>query len=397
VRGVLKNIKKFFKRDRLDILMVHFSDPRSDPPEINAYKILTKNGYSVEEICIRARNIPLVEEKGRFIMIGERRGPRFNYILYPWFALYTICYLIFKRPKVIIAYETFAFMPAFIVSIILQKPLIYHIHDMVTKEKLGLSGSLLYSFELKFVKYVAVLSMPDKNRMEIYLEECKISKQPLIINNAAPINLLSPSPKPIKEWLKSKGYRLSYVIFRHGGMGDDQSIIEAILSLKYLPSNVGLVLTGYSSDEFLKRINKTIDKNKLKDRVVILGMILWERLISFLPTVDVGLGIVKPTNSINKRFYGPGSNKISEFIAAGIPVIVNSTKEMHELNKKIGSFVFADPYSPKSIARAIKEVIDNPEKAKRLRENAKRAFETFYNFEYQFKPVLKEIKKWVKR
>ena len=166
--------------------------------------------------------------------------------------------------------------------------------------------------------------------------------------------------------------------------------------MEHLPEEAGLVLAGYSNREYLEKIKQLILQKNLEKRVFLLGILQRKDILGLLPSVDIGLALYKPT-SINKRFYGTGAVKLAEYIASGIPSVVNDNKMMRELNKKVGAFVFANPYSPESIANAVKEVINNPGKAKKLGQNARKAFETFYNFEYQFEPVLREIERWIGR
>lgn len=396
MRGVLKNIKKFFKRDRLDILTVHYTDPRFYPTEISTYNILTDKGFSVEEICISDKEIPPIKDKVEFIIIGERKGPRFNYILYPIFAVYTIIYSVIKRPKLIIAYETFSFMPAFISSLLIQKPILFHIHDLQSGKNLGLLGNLLHSFELKFVKYTSLLSMPEKNRMSFYQKITTLPKKRFIVYNAVDWRQITDTNESLKERMRKEGYNFEYIVFRHGGFGNNHSIKETVIASKFLSADVGFVFAGYCYGGYRCEVEELIERECLQNRVLFLGLLPRDEILKFLPSINLGLAVYKPLG-INSKFYSTGSVKLAEYIAYGIPAVVNDNKIMRELNEKVGSFVFADPYSPESIASAVREVIDNPEKAKKLRENARRAFETFYNFEYQFEPVLKEIQKWIRK
>ncbi len=288
-------------------------------------------------------------------------------------------------------------MPSFIASRILNIPLIYHIHDVSDRKGMGFLGKIIDSFEKRYLRYSYILSMPNKERLEYYSifkklpeKTCEILNSVSIeedFNKESRILKLANEKKNIKKW-----------IVRTGGLGDDQCIKETIIALNYLPESVGLALAGPITRDFKEELIDLIEKNNLKERVILFEHIPRDEVLGFLKYASLGISLYKPFHKyFDINLLYPCPTKLAECIASGIPAVVNDNEYFRRLNEKVKSFVFADPYSPESIANAIREVIENPEKERILKENAKNAYKNFYNFEYQFEPVLREIEKWIKR
>ncbi len=391
--NILEFLKILLKKERIDILLTHYTDPRSYPTELYTINILRKEGFNVKEICIEVKSSYGDIDKSVFIFTGKRKG-KFHYLYtYPIFCITIFLYTLLKRPKLIFAYETFAFMPSFITAKIFNIPIIYHIHDIFQKKGLGIFGLILKSFENKFIKFSNIISMPNKNRIEYYENISKLPEKKYVIFNAISIKEDLFKKNKLKN-ITGKKNNIKKWIVKTGGLGDDQCIKELILSLKYLPDEIGIILAGRIKDDFKQEIEVLLRKKEYSGRVIFFNYVPREEILGFLRKGFIGVSLYKPEN-INNEF--PAPMKLAEFIAAGIPAVVNDSEYFRELNKKVGSFVFADPYSPESIAKAILKVYKDKKLEKKLRENSKKAYKTFYNFEYQFEPVLKEIKKWVKK
>jgi len=385
-------MKELLKKERIDILITHFTDPRDYPTEINTLRIFKENNIKFKEICIKEEKVR-EEVDFDFIFVGKRNN-RFYYLyLYPLFCLIIFLFGMIKRPKVIIAYDLLAFFPSFIVSKFFNIPFLYHIHDIGEKNNAGFLGKMIFSFEMKFIKYIDILSMPSDKIFNLYEVGRKLpEKKFTVINTVSKYQNLN-YPSRIKEIIK-KYKNIKKWIVRTGGLGDDQCIKEIILSLIYLPEDIGLILAGSIEDDFKEEIENLIKEKKLEKRVILLEFIPRKEVLGFLKNAFVGISLYKP---VHINWLYPAPIKLSEYIATGIPAIVNDNEYFRVLNEKVGSFLFADPYSPKSIADAIMKIYKDKKLEKRLKENAKNSFKEFYNFEHQFEPVLKEIKRWIER
>ena len=378
------------------ILIIQLANSEKYPPVAQMYHLLKGRGYDVKIFCVKdGEGFGMIQED--IVYLGKTSRTRIlNRISFSTFYILSYLRGLIYRPHLVIVVDFKAVLAGLALAKILSVPLIYYCLDIGVKNELMGIQKLLLSIERNFSKYFNLIIFPEENMAKFFRRETGIRQKIMVVYNAVSKNTIPSREISLKSILAEKGYTFKWIIFRHGGIGDNHCMEESILAMEHLPKEAGLVLAGYSNEEYLKKIKQLILQRNLEKRVLLLGILQRKEILELLPSVDIGLALYKPT-SINKKFYGTGAVKLAEYIASGIPSVVNDNKIMRELNKKVGSFVFANPYSPESIANAVKEVINNPGKAKKLGQNARRAFETFYNFEYQFEPVLREIERWIGR
>ena len=376
------------------VLIIQLENSDNYPTVAQMYHILKGRGYDVKIFCVKdGEGFGMIQED--IVYLGKSSRNRIlNWIWFSTFFIISFFKGLIYRPHLVIVVDFKAVLGGLALAKTLSVPLIYYCLDIGVKNELVGIQKLLLSFERRFSKYFNLIIFPEENRAKFFRRMTGIRQKIMVVYNAVSKNTIPFRKTSLKNILAEKGFNFRWIVFRHGGIGEDQCIEESILAMEHLPVEAGLVIVGYSNEEYLEKIKQLILQKNLEKRVFLLGILQRKDILGLLPSVDIGLALYKPT-SINKRFYGTGAVKLAEYIASGIPSVVNDNKMMRELNKKVGAFVFANPYSPESIANAVKEVISNPQKAKKLGQNTRKAFETFYNFEYQFEPVLREIERWI--
>ena len=81
-------------------------------------------------------------------------------------------------------------------------------------------------------------------------------------------------------------------------------------------------------------------------------------------------------------------NKMFEYMSAGIPVIASDFARWREVIDEKDCGLCVDPLDSLAIARAIDELIINPDKAQRMGENGRSAVESQYNWPAEEKKLL---------
>jgi len=322
---------------------------------------------------------------------NENHSGFHQYLDYLNFSLHVFINTLRFAPSLILAVDHHAFIPAAVISKLFSVPLILWKLE-ISGERGSFFERLLFILEKNFAKYTKASVFPNKERMKDFLKHSRLKKTYIVFNSVS-----KEYVGKVKQEKNTESSKKGFLVVRQGGIGNDHSILETIMALTILPKNVRFIIIGYCRDsKFLGKMKDKIREHKIEDRIEIILNLDRVKILSILKKSNIGVVLYKPVSKTT-QLSGTSSMKLAEYIASGIPAVVNNNQIMRDLNKKVGSFVFADPYSPESIANAIKEVIYNPDKTRKLRKNAKRAFETFYNFEYQFNPVLKEIEKWTKK
>jgi len=73
-------------------------------------------------------------------------------------------------------------------------------------------------------------------------------------------------------------------------------------------------------------------------------------------------------------------NKMFEYMAAGLPVIASNFPLWRDIIEGNGCGIMVDPKSPEEIAKAVEYLIDNPQEAKVMGENGRKAVEEKYSW-----------------
>jgi glycosyltransferase involved in cell wall biosynthesis len=98
---------------------------------------------------------------------------------------------------------------------------------------------------------------------------------------------------------------------------------------------------------------------------------------------------ISPNLRVKQQIRG-AHNKIYEFMAAGLPIILSDLPRQVEVVGGSDCGILAQPEDTDSFVRAIVELVDNPIRGKQLGMHGQRAFRERYSWESQM-PTLLEL------
>jgi glycosyltransferase involved in cell wall biosynthesis len=173
-----------------------------------------------------------------------------------------------------------------------------------------------------------------------------------------------------------KKYEVCYI----GGISAIRGIIELINAFDYL-DDISLNLAGSFNTESIENEARACNSwNKIN----FLGYIsraetqvIYKRSLA---------GIM--TNLSTPHHLEAQPNKMYEYMAAGLPVIVSNFPMLAEIVKEADCGICVDPADSKAIADAISYLVNNPEKAEKMGNNGQVAIQTKYNWEIEEKKLL---------
>ncbi len=145
-----------------------------------------------------------------------------------------------------------------------------------------------------------------------------------------------------------------------------------------------LVLKGFASEEYKTSLLQLAEKNGVKDKLVFLPPTGYQEVIRNAQTCHIGIGIHKKQDVMNKTL-GTASNKIYEYAASGMPVLVYDNGHFRSTLQNRSWVVFTDT-SANSLREALAKIMAQ---YGQLGAAALKDFETELCFEHYFKPVLK--------
>jgi glycosyltransferase involved in cell wall biosynthesis len=173
------------------------------------------------------------------------------------------------------------------------------------------------------------------------------------------------------DW-PSKSNQITYI----GGITQVRGICELIKSLEYINKDTRLALVGsFSEPQLYDEVKRYQGWSKVDE----LGWL--DRLgVNNILSQSIA-GIVTLHKTINYKDALPV--KMFEYMAAGITVISSDVPLWQDIIEDANCGLCVDPQSPKAIAKAIDYLISNPEEAKRMGENGRKAALTKYNWKIE--------------
>lgn len=210
------------------------------------------------------------------------------------------------------------------------------------------------------------------NAAAAYFEKKYAIPRPTVITNCPMKNTLPLLPKTPDV----------FEAVYQGQMMHGRGYEEFAEAAEFLPDGIRLVFRGYGELEPLLR--KTVEDKRLSDKVLFAKPVEVAELVQAASASHVGVVLTKP---VNINFERSVSNKLFEYAAAGLPVILSDVPEHRYLNDRYHFGVIIDEVTPQKIAQAIVMLSRDADTYRRLADNARRMSEEI-NWENESKRLL---------
>jgi glycosyltransferase involved in cell wall biosynthesis len=169
------------------------------------------------------------------------------------------------------------------------------------------------------------------------------------------------------------GKRPNTVLF-HGSMSDVRGTWDLLRSIELVPPelNARLRLIGYFKEPVLAQA---------ADDAESVDVIPWQpfsQILRELFTARAGFVLFHP----QPNHMDPiGSNKLFEYMAAGVPVIASDLPRWREIVVGTGCGLVADPRDPTAIAAVIEYLLTHPEEAEAMGQRGRAAVRDRFNWD----------------
>ncbi len=295
------------------------------------------------------------------------------------------------RPQIIYAWEPHAFVAAIAAGALRAGiPIVYHLHELPAAPRaplVSLQGWINRS-AWRATRLAATVIFPEKNRAARYLARAGDARAALIVPNC-PARDFVPALPPWDE-LIARRWRVRELLYM-GTLGAANGNLEAVRALGLLDPTIRLTMMGPADASLRAAIEQLTRSVGVAGRVALPGWLPHGELPARAIGAAAGLSLHKAVNR-NLEFAAGATNKIFEYAACGLPVIVPNRASYRELLEAEGWARFADPDDPAAIARAVAELFaDRDRYAARCRA-ARRSFEQRYHYELAFAPVLARVR-----
>jgi glycosyltransferase involved in cell wall biosynthesis len=164
------------------------------------------------------------------------------------------------------------------------------------------------------------------------------------------------------------------VVLFLGGLMAGRGLEELVDATARVPdAHLVLLGDGVLADSLRRR---ALDHG-IESRVHLLPPVPPDRVVAVAASADVGASTTLPS-SLNNRYSLP--NKLFQYMAAGIPVVASDFPQVRAIVKDATCGVVVDTTRPSEVAEAIRSLLADPDRARRMGADGRRAVERRYNW-----------------
>ena len=375
-----------------NILITIYNHPEYYPPTLNAIQEFSKIS---KEVHVVTRN--LVESEwdypdnvrlhtaGSFMSVEQsmKRSMFDKLLSFHHYKKLLKRMLKEHNPGLVVAYDPIALFACYLIRRSNNWMLWYHNHDVFTLEQYRTYslGWWAAKYESRAFSIIDIFTLPAAEREKYYPLD-KFQGNYHVLPNLPGKYFYSQFYTPGKQ--PEKEIKLLYQGAIRKGHGLEQIIANlnhAIGDIKISLTILGIINTKYEDE--LKVLAQSYG---VSDRLNFHPRISYTKLPAFTAQYDIGLAI-HYTKSIQYATGGTASNKIYEYAALGLPVILYDNEHY---TKHLGSYSWAcfTDLSDNSIIQCIEHIWN---KYAELSKNAHKDIMRGLNFENKFSEVLDSL------
>ncbi len=289
-----------------------------------------------------------------------------GFFFYAEYNLRLFFFLLFKKCDLLVSNDLDTLLPNYLVKKIRNKKLVYDSHEYYTGVP-ELEGRKFVQNTWKcvekwiFPKIQDIITVND-SIAKLYKDE--YGKELTVVRNIPPIQKQNEYKSKKELGIDENKF---IILLQGAGINIDRGVEEAVIAMKLVENSIFYIIGDGDVIDVLKRI---VIENMLSQKVVFIPKQPMDKLFQYTVHADIGLTLDKDTN-INYRYSLP--NKLFDYIQAGIPVLASPLLEVKKIIQQYDIGQITDNHNPEHIAAKINQMLDDPEKLKKYKDNSQKA------------------------
>jgi glycosyltransferase involved in cell wall biosynthesis len=365
------------------IIVSIYVHPEFYPPTLNAIINLAEQ---YEKVVVITRNnidsnFPFpqnvrIKKLGSLTSVidSEKQNLFFKILFYIKFLIAHIPYL-FKKQNKFLCYDP---IPLFTIALLcklffIKRHIWYHNHDMPNiKNCRKYSISWFASkYEKESMKKINLFTLPSLDRLIYYEDVDMTNKEFKFLPNYPSTKIFcNTSSKKIDKEIK---------VLYQGSIATLRGFEEFGEFMAKSPLDLMLTLKGPTRNNYKFFLKENFNRLNILNKIKIIGVSNYVDLVKDMTNFHIGMAIQLGDDEIRKTL-GTASNKIYEYAASGLPVIVLDNQQFRKyLDNE--DWVFFYNKEKNNLEEIIQDIVLNFQE---ISVSARLAFENKYNYEMYF-------------
>jgi glycosyltransferase involved in cell wall biosynthesis len=330
------------------------------------YRVHKICGYLIKigfEVVVYGRILPnTIPVSREYKIIRKKHFFNTNFLFYAEYNIRLFLFLLFKKFNFILSNDLDTLPACFFASKISNTDLVYDSHELFSEGPELQGRKFVQNFWRKLEDYflpkVKKSYTVSQSIADFYGK--KYQNKMGVIRNV-------PMKNTDSLFKKVSFPKAKKTIIYQGVLNPGRGIKPMIRALNYI-DDLELVIIGYGKVE--QDLREFVLNEKMENRVHFLGRVDRDLLVNYTKLATLGMVLEEPLG-LSFTFSLP--NKLFDFIHAEIPIIAGNLPEITRIVKKHKVGVLVDDYNPKTIAKAIKNLLNDDLLLLNIRENQKKA------------------------
>lgn len=286
--------------------------------------------------------------------------------------------LVRSRADVIHAHDVNVLSTAWLAAKLLRVPLVYDAHEISTdREGYKAFRGLVGWLEKKIMPQAAGTITTTDARAKFFARAYGIPR-PLVLQNRPRLVSAEGSDRIRNELGLVEPWP---IVLYQGGLQPGRGLPRLVEAAASVPNAYFVFIGGGRQAAELRELATRL---QLDERVRFIPTVALAELPSYTASADIG---VQPIENTCLNHFTTDSNKLFEYVIAGLPVVASQLPEIGKLVRKHDLGLLIPPGDTAALARAISQLVSDPELRLWYRARARQAAQTL-NWEAQEQALL---------
>ena len=281
-----------------------------------------------------------------------------------WTHIGLITRMVQSRPDVVHAHDVNTLPTAWLTAVLTHSPLVYDAHEISTgREGYASFRSLVGWIEKHLMPRAAGTITTTQTRAKFFARAYGVPR-PLVLQNRPRLSATERSQRIREELQLDQPWP---IVLYQGGLQQGRGLERLIEVAAEVKDAYFVFIGGGRLETDLKGIARTLN---IKDRVFFIPTVSLQDLEHYTASADIG---VQPIENTCLNHFSTDSNKLFEYVQAGLPVVASNLPEIRSVvnEHKLGKLVPAGNNS--ALAAAINELVQDTVKRTMFSDNARLA------------------------